>query len=86
MVNKQKQKNQKNFRNYGRINKELNALIEKKIQKFDKNNKRRETEKELQHFQEMQISDDESKRASPAWHKAWKVEKFHPCLNNNYND
>ena len=31
MGNKHKQKNKENFRNYGRNNKELNALIEKKI-------------------------------------------------------
>ena len=42
----------------GKSNKELNALIEKKFQKFVKNKKRKKTEKELQHFQEMPISDD----------------------------
>ena len=55
-------KKEKNFRNYGKSNKELNALVEKKFQKFVKNKKRRKTEKELQHFQEMQISDDKSKK------------------------
>ena len=35
----------------------------KKIQKFVKNKIRRKKEKELQHFQEMQISDDESKKS-----------------------
>ena len=58
MVNKHKQKKKKKFRNYGKSNKEVNALIEKKFVKFVKNKKRRRTEKELQHFQEMQISDD----------------------------
>ena len=48
----------KNFRS----NKELNALIEKKIQKFVKNKKRRKTGKELQHFQEIHISDDKSNK------------------------
>ena len=62
MVNKHKQKKWKPFKNYGKSNKELNALIEKKIKKFVKNKKRRNTEKELQHFKEMQISDDESKK------------------------
>ena len=36
--------------------------IGRKFQKFVKNKKRRKTEKELQHFQEMQISDNESKK------------------------
>ena len=53
MINKYKQKKKKPFKKYGKSNKELNALIEKKIQKFVKYKKRRKTEKELQHFQEM---------------------------------
>ena len=72
----------KSFRIYGKSNKELNALIEKKFQKFMNFKKRRKTEKELQHFYKIQISDIESKRASPAWHKAWKVEKSHPLALN----
>ena len=44
------------------LSKELNLLIEKKCQKFVKNKKMRKTEEELQHVQEMQISDDESKK------------------------
>ena len=63
MVVKHKQKKKKNFKIYGKSNKELNALIEKKFQKFVKHKKRRKTEKELQHFQEMQISDDEGKKS-----------------------
>ena len=55
---KKKQKKKKPFKSYGKSNNELNALIEKKFQKFV----RRKTEKELQHFQEIQISDDESKK------------------------
>ena len=39
MVNKHKQKKKKNFRNYAKRNKESNALIEKKFQKFVKNKK-----------------------------------------------
>ena len=39
MVNTRKQKKKKSFRNYGKSNKELNALIEKKFQKFVKNKK-----------------------------------------------
>ena len=53
MVNIHKQKKKNFFKNYGKSNKELNALIEKKFQKFVKNKKRRKTEKKLQHFQEM---------------------------------
>ena len=53
MVSKHKQKKKKNFTNYGKSNKELNAVIEKKFQKFVKNEKRRKTEKEFQHFQEI---------------------------------
>ena len=52
MVNMHKQKKKINFMNYGKSNKELNALIERKFQKNVKN-KKRKTEKELQHFQEM---------------------------------
>ena len=63
MVNKHKQKKKKSFRNYEKSNKELNALIEKKFQKCVKNKKRRKTKKELQYFQEMQISDNESKKS-----------------------
>ena len=50
-----------NFLTYGKSNKELNALIEKKFQKFVKNKKRKKTEIQLEHFQEIPISDDESK-------------------------
>ena len=45
MVNKHKQKKRKPLTNYGKSNKELNALIERKFQKFVKNKKRRKTEK-----------------------------------------
>ena len=62
MINKHKQKTKK-IRNYEKINKEFNALIEKKFQKFVQNKKRRRTEKELQHFQEMKISDDKNKKS-----------------------
>ena len=60
----------RSFKTYRKSNKELYILIEKKFQKFLKNKKRRKTEKELQHFQVMQISDDEKKRVSPAWQRA----------------
>ena len=63
MVNKHKQKKKKYFRTNGKSNKELSALIKKNFQKFVKNKKGRKTEKELQQFQEMQISVDESKKS-----------------------
>ena len=63
MVNKYKQKKKKPFKNYGKSNKELNALIERKFQKFVKKKKRRKAEKELRHYQEMQISNDETKKS-----------------------
>ena len=69
MVNKHNQKKKKPFKNYEKSNKELNALIEKKFQKFVENKKRRNTEKELQHFQEMQISDEESKKSISSFEK-----------------
>ena len=62
MVIKCNQK-KKSFRNYGKSIKELNALIEKKLQNLVRNKKRRKTEKKLQYFQEMQIVDDESKKS-----------------------
>ena len=61
MINRHKQK--KKIKTYRKSNKELNAPIEKKVLKCVKNKIRRKTEKELQHFQEMQISDDESKKS-----------------------
>ena len=53
MIVKHKQKKKKPFKNYGKRNKELNALIEKKFQKFVKNKNRRKMENVLQYFQEM---------------------------------
>ena len=44
-------------------NKELNVLIEKRFQKFVTKKKRGKTEKELQHSQEIQIFDNESKKS-----------------------
>ena len=43
----------KSVKTYGKSNKEINALIEKRFQMFVKNKKRMKIEKELQHFQEM---------------------------------
>ena len=53
MVNKHKQKNGKPLNYYEKSNKEQIALIERKLQKFVKNKKRRKMEKELKHFQEI---------------------------------
>ena len=69
-----------NFKSYKKSNKGLNALIEKKIQKFVKNKKRRKTEKELEQFQEMQHSDDESKNS--VFRVAESVESAHPPVPN----
>ena len=44
MVNKHKQKKKETFKNHGKSNKELNALIEKNYQIFVKNKKRKKTE------------------------------------------
>ena len=62
MVCKHKQKKKKNFRNYGKSNKDINGLIEEKFWEFVKNKKGMKTEKELQHFHEMKVLDDESKK------------------------
>ena len=67
-------KKKKPFKNYGKSNKELNALIEKKFQKFVKNKKSRKTEKEHQYFQEMQIS--------PALQRVKNAEKSQPPVLN----
>ena len=63
MVNEHQQKKRKNAKSYRKSNKELNVLITKILQNFVKNKKRRKTEKELQHFQQMQLSDEESKKS-----------------------
>ena len=50
MVNMHKQKKKKCFKTYRKRNKELNAIIEKKFQKFVKNKNKQKIEKDLQHF------------------------------------
>ena len=72
MDSKPKQKKKKTLKNYGKGNKELNALIEKKFQKFIKNKKRRKTEKDLQLFQEMYISNDESTKSVSSFEESVK--------------
>ena len=98
MVNKHKQKKKKTFKTYGKSDKELNTLIEKKFQKFVQNKKRRKTEKELQQFQEIHISDNERKISISSFAKSvesrevssssfeWKIDLhklFVTCLNGN---
>ena len=62
MINKLRQRKKKNFKSYGQRNIQLNALIENIHQKIVKNKKRRKTEKELQHFQDYQIFNDDDKK------------------------
>ena len=54
MINKYKQRKWRNYNFYGKRYKEHSALIEKKFEKIVKNKKKRKTEKELQHFWEIQ--------------------------------
>ena len=70
MVVKHKIRKKKNCKNYGKSNKEFNALIEKKFQKFVNNRKRRKREKELQHLQDIQISNNDSEKMSQALPRA----------------
>ena len=70
MVNKHKHRKKRNFKTYGKSNKDINALIEKKFQKFVKNKARMKSKKEVQHFQEMQISDNESKKSISSFAKS----------------
>ena len=71
MVTKHNQKKKKAFKNYGKSNKELIALIEKKFQKFCW-----KTEKELQHFQEMQILDDKSNKSISSFAESVESEEI----------
>ena len=63
MINKHKQKKKKRLESYQKSNNELNVLNEKIFQILVEKKKRMKTEKELQHFQDMQISDNESKKS-----------------------
>ena len=66
MVSKPKQIIKRNFKSYRKRNKEVNTLIEKKFQKFVKKKKRRKAERELQHFQKLKMSENESKKSVPS--------------------
>ena len=59
------------FNNYRKSNKEFNALIVKKVQKFLKKQEKEKTEKELQHFQDMQIFISESKKSVSVRISSW---------------
>ena len=74
MTKKRNQKKMKNNNAYGKSNKKMIPLVEKKFQKFVKNKKRRKTEKELQNFQELQIYNDEVKKCLQRSGK-WRKEK-----------
>ena len=67
MVNEHKQKKGEEKQELMKEHNKLNAIIGKKFQKFVKNKKRRKTEKELQHFQEIQISNNENKKSVSTW-------------------
>ena len=75
MANKHKQKKKKPFKNYGKSNKELNALIEKKVQKFVKNKKRRKTIRNFSTFKKYRFWMTKARKAFLALQKAWKMEK-----------
>ena len=70
MVNKHKQIKKKNFRNYGRNNKELYALIKKSWLKTRKGGKQK---KSFSTFKKCRFPTMKVKRVSLAWQKAWKV-------------
>ena len=53
----------KNYKSYRKSIIELNAIIEKKFEKFFKNKEREKTEKKFHHFLDLQISYDESKKS-----------------------
>ena len=84
MVVKHKQKKKKNLKTYGKSNKVvLNALIEKKFQKFVINKKRRKIEKKsISISMKCRFLMIKSKKIYLAWKKSWKVEKFHPLVLN----
>ena len=64
MVIKHKQKKKKNFKSYGKSNKEKNALIDKIFQVFAKNKKRRK--QSSSNFKKYRFPMMKSKRESPA--------------------
>ena len=98
MVSKHKQR-KKIHKASGFSNRKLYALIEKKLKIFVKNKKRMKTEKELQHFQDIQLLDNKSKQSiiniaestksgeiyssSFQWNSGSDRELFVTCLNDN---
>ena len=75
MVSKHKQKKEKNFRNYGKSNKELKKEILNICKKQEKEENGEEASK--CRFPTMKV-----KKVSPVWQKAWKVEKSYPLVLN----
>ena len=75
-------KRRKKFSTYGKNNRELKALNETKFQKFVKNKKRWKTKQELQHFQEMQIFNDKSKKVVSSLIESVESGKFYPLVLN----
>ena len=78
MVNKHKQKKKKPFKYYEKSNKELNALIERKFQKLQKTRKGGKQRSSFSIFKKCRFQMTKARKASPAWQKAWKLEKSHP--------
>ena len=72
----------RSFKTDGKNNKVLNALIEKKFQKFVKNKKRRKTKNYFSTSRKCRFRTTNAKRVSLAWQKAWKVEKSLPLIPN----
>ena len=67
MVNKHKQMKKINFRNYGRNNKELNALIEKKFKGLLKTRKGGKQKKNFSTFNKYRFPTIKVKKASPSF-------------------
>ena len=63
MVNKHKQMKKKEFQELWKEQQGTQCSNQEQISEVCQNNKRRKAEKKLQHFQEMQISDNESKKS-----------------------
>ena len=70
MVKKQKQREKKNFKDYGKSNKELNALVENKFQKFVKNMKRRKQRKNYNTFKKCKFQTMKARKVSQALPRA----------------
>ena len=82
MVNKHKHKKKKTLENYGKSNKELNALIEKKFQKFEKTIRGGKQRRSFSTFKKCIFWMIKTRKVSPALQEAWKAKKSQsPVLN-----